>query len=85
MVFINERSEAFNSSIDLTQGLTIKDLREIGKLGIDIMTGGSDEVRSDHLLVFVEPSNDLDLSKLKEDSRVIVIHSEAFRAWNPSA
>ena len=63
MVFINERSEAFNSSIDLSKGLTIGDIREIGKLGIDIMTGNREEVRSDNLLVFVEPSNKLDLSK----------------------
>tara|TARA_B100000768_G_C11273161_1_gene374471 strand:- start:524 stop:877 length:354 start_codon:yes stop_codon:yes gene_type:complete len=84
MVFINERSEAFNSSIDLSKGLTIGDIREIGKLGIDIMTGNREEVRSDNLLVFVEPSNKLDLSNLKEDTKVLVIHADAFRAWNPS-
>ena len=84
MVFINERSEVFNSSIDLSKGLTIKDIREIGKLGIDIMTGARDEVRSESLLVFVEPSGDLDLSKLKDDTKVLVIHGEAFKTWNPS-
>jgi len=84
MVFINERSEAFNSSIDLSKGLTIGDIREIGKLGIDIMTGNREEVRSDNLLVFVEPSNKLDLTTLKEDTKVLIIHTDAFRAWNPS-
>ena len=84
MVFINERSEVFNSSIDFSKGLSINDIREIGKLGIDIMTGARDEVRSDSLLVFVEPGNEVDFSQLKEDTRVLVIHSEAFKHWNPA-
>ena len=83
MVFINAKSEVFNSSIDINAELSISDIKEIGKLGIDIMTGGSNEVDTRKLLMFVEPSAEMMAEYMKEDSHIIVIHSDAFSRWAP--
>jgi len=81
MIFINERSEVFNSSIDLTSDLSMNEVKQIGKLGIDIMTGNEQEVGTSDLLIFVQPSENIKIEDLKAESKVIVIHSDALRAW----
>jgi hypothetical protein len=83
IVFINAKSEVFNSSVDISTELSMNDIKQIGKLGIDIMTGGSSEVDTRKLLMFVEPSAEMMAEYMKEDSHIIVIHSDAFSKWTP--
>ena len=83
IIFINSKSEVFNSSVDINAELSMNDIKQIGKLGIDIMTGGSTETDVRKLLMFVEPSAEMMAEYMKEDSHIIVIHSDAFAKWTP--
>jgi len=83
IVFINQKSEVFNSSIDIGAELSISDIKQIGKLGIDIMTGGTDEVDARRLLLFVQPSAEAMVNLIDTDSQILVIHEDAFKQWSP--
>tara|TARA_B100000029_G_C17066302_1_gene775097 strand:+ start:29 stop:280 length:252 start_codon:yes stop_codon:yes gene_type:complete len=83
MVFINEKSEVFNSSIDINAELSMDDIKQIGKLGIDIMTGGSSEVDERKLLMFVEPTPEQMADIMANNSHILVIHEDAFKQWSP--